>query len=437
MHKKTIYFFLLVLTAAGCKSVQQGLFSKQSPHEEYTLKLEEAGLINNKLGQVWIQAAENGLLKPTEAGIPYSEAMVFDYEQLTSTVYTVFLHEGQKLHVLVEPEQSDTSDIFIDLFRLTNGEYKQEAYAEKDSMLMNYRIRRDGEYLIRIQPELMVMGLYTVYLFTDASLNFPVPGRDFNSISSFFGDPREGGRRKHEGVDVFAPRGTPALAVSSGKVTRTGTNRLGGKVVWVSDTKNGYNYYYAHLDSQLVRPGMHVNTGDTVGLIGNSGNAVTTPPHLHFGIYAFGRRSIDPYVFFHKTDMPVIDSIQIARFADSWGQTTADKNNFRSAPNLNADITEPLPANMPIKIRGVAGNWLNAELPAGTRGYIHQSLVKPMTASGREIIAAGKIIRSRPDDGSRAKKVIAKDEKVKIYAQYESYLLVNTGDIYGWIEEGS
>ncbi len=437
MHRKIIYFILLAITAAGCRSVQQGLFPKQSPHEEYSLKLEEAGLASNKLGKSWIEASEKGLLNPTEAGIPYSEAMVFDYEQLTTATYRLFLREGQKLHVLVEPGQPDTSHIFIDLFRLTDGEYKREAFAEKDSIRLDYRVKRNGEYILRIQPELMVAGLFTVFLFTDASLNFPVPERDFTSISSFFGDPREGGRRKHEGVDVFAPRGTPALAVSSGRVTRTGTNRLGGKVVWVSDTQNGYNYYYAHLDTQLVRPGMQVHPGDTLGLIGNTGNAVTTPPHLHFGIYAFGRRSIDPYVFFHKTDMPVIDSLQIARFVNTWSQTASDKNNFRTAPDLNADIIESLPANVPLKIRGVAGNWLRAELPTGNSGYIHRSIVKPLTDSGREIVAAGKIIRSRPDSLSLAKKIISEDEKVKVYTEYQSYLLVDTGDVSGWIAEDS
>ncbi len=433
MHNKAIYFILLVLTAAGCKSIQKGLFSEQSPHEEYRLKLEEAGLTGHKAGQIWMQAAAEGLSDPTGADIPYSEAVVFDYAQLTAAAYRLFLQEGQKLHVLVEPAQSDTSHIFIDLFRLTNGEYKRETFAEKDSLLLNYRIRRDGEYVVRIQPELMVTGLFTVYLFTDASLNFPVPGKDFNSISSFFGDPREGGRRKHEGVDVFAPRGTPALAVSSGRVTRTGTNRLGGKVVWVTDTRNRYNYYYAHLDSQLVRSGMQVNPGDTLGLIGNTGNAITTPPHLHFGIYAFGRRSIDPYVFFHKTDMPVIDSLQIKMFANTWGQTKAVLSNFRSAPDLEAGLIESLPSGVPLKIKGITGKWLRAELPDGSRGFVHQSLVEPLTESIRETTVDGKIIRRNISEGSHAKKITGKDESVKIYAEYESHLLVEASGVFGWI----
>ena len=43
--------------------------------------------------------------------------------------------------------------------------------------------------------------------------------------------------------------------------------------------------YYAHLDTQLVAPGQIVRAGDPIGTIGNTGNAITTPPHLHFGVF--------------------------------------------------------------------------------------------------------------------------------------------------------
>lgn len=128
---------------------------------------------------------------------------------------------------------------------------------------------------------------------------------------------------------------------------------------------------------------------------------------------------------------------EIARFAETWSQTTAEKNNLRSAPDLNAGIIDSLPANMPLKIKGVAGNWLRAELPAGNIGYIHQLIVKPLNDSIKEIVAAGKIIRTKPDAGSRAKKIITKNEKVLVYAEYSSYLLVDAGNTYGWIEAAS
>ncbi len=434
MYKKLIYFFILISVVAGCKSVHQGLFTKQTPHEEYMSKIINAGLNNNKVGQAWMTAAEERLFDPVKIEIPFSEALVLDFEHLTAASYSLFLREGQNLHVMAEPEGYDTSQIFIDLFRLDNNEYKHIAHAEQDSIRLDYRIKRDGQYLVRIQPELLTKGLFAVYIFTDSSLNFPVPNKDFNSISSFFGDPRDGGRRRHEGVDVFAPRGTPALAVGPGRVSLTGTNRLGGKVVWVTDTQKGYNYYYAHLDSQLVRPGMRVNAGDTIGMIGNTGNAATTPPHLHFGIYAFGRRSIDPYVFFHRTEMPSIDSVHINQLAGKWALTTAPRTNFRSAPGMDADINSSLSASTPLKIRGITGNWVRVELPEGDRGYIYRSLVTPAVKPKQETIPAGKVIRSRPSHDSPAQGIIQEDTKVNIYAEFNTYLLIEAADNFGWVD---
>jgi peptidoglycan LD-endopeptidase LytH len=435
MYRKAVLIMILIATLAGCKTIRQGVFKKETPHEEYISRINGFGLDRHILGQSWIQAAENAIMNPIRAAIPFSEALVFDYDHLKAAAYSIFLREGQNLHVLAEAEQEDTSAVFIDLYRIDGVDLRQEAYAEKDSSRLDFRVKRDGEYIIRIQPELLTRGLYTVYLFTDASLNFPVPERDFSSISSFFGDPRDGGRRRHEGVDIFAPRGTPALAVGPGRVTRTGNNRLGGKVVWVTDHERGYNYYYAHLDSQLVYPGMRVQAGDTLGLIGNTGNAITTPPHLHFGIYAFGRRSIDPYLFFHRTTMPVVDSLQIKQYAGKWGQTTNPRTNFRKAPGMDAEIQSTLEGQIPLKVRGITGQWLRVELPEGQEGYVHQSLVKPAQKLVHEMLAqAGLVIRSRPLPGSQAKKITGEDEKLEIYAEYNSYLLVAIEDFFGWIE---
>jgi murein DD-endopeptidase MepM/ murein hydrolase activator NlpD len=122
----------------------------------------------------------------------------------------------------------------------------------------------------------------------------PVAGVHPERLSSSFGAPRSGGR-KHEGIDIFAHRGTPVLAAAPGRVIRVGHNHLGGKVVWVAGG-GARLYYYAHLNSFSVAEGQTVAAGDELGRVGNSGNAVTTPPHLHFGVYPARRlfRAVDP-----------------------------------------------------------------------------------------------------------------------------------------------
>ena len=102
------------------------------------------------------------------------------------------------------------------------------------------------------------------------------------------------GDRRHEGIDIFAPRGRAVLAATEGLVTRMGTNRLGGKVVWVLGPGRQL-HYYAHLDEYgAVRVGELVPAGTQLGTVGNTGNAQGTPPHLHYGIYR-GGKALNPY----------------------------------------------------------------------------------------------------------------------------------------------
>src|SRR5690606_40254314 len=132
----------------------------------------------------------------------------------------------------------------------------------------------------------------SISIVSQGILAFPIANKSTQNIASFWGDPRDGDARKHEGGDVFASRGTPVVAASAGRVRRVGDNRLGGKVVWLSSSELGHSQYYAHLDSQLVNVGQSVSAGDTIGLVGNTGNAITTAPHLHFGIYRSGRGAV-------------------------------------------------------------------------------------------------------------------------------------------------
>jgi murein DD-endopeptidase MepM/ murein hydrolase activator NlpD len=114
-------------------------------------------------------------------------------------------------------------------------------------------------------------------------------------LADTWGGARSGGRR-HEGIDIFAKRGTPVLPSTEGIVLRVGTNRLGGQVVWVLGP-GGQRHYYAHLDRYGdVRAGMRVAPGAVLGYVGNTGNAAHTPSHLHYGIYGLGG-AVNPYPF--------------------------------------------------------------------------------------------------------------------------------------------
>jgi hypothetical protein len=121
---------------------------------------------------------------------------------------------------------------------------------------------------------------------------FPVSKRYQYSLKATFGAARSwGGRRIHEGVDIFAGYGTPVLACVHGYVELMGWNRYGGWRIGIRDANN-YYYYYAHLSSfaKGLKPGDLVEPGQVIGYVGSSGygppgTSGKFPPHLHFGIY--------------------------------------------------------------------------------------------------------------------------------------------------------
>jgi murein DD-endopeptidase MepM/ murein hydrolase activator NlpD len=93
----------------------------------------------------------------------------------------------------------------------------------------------------------------------------------------------------HHGQDIFAPLGTPLLAVADGTIFSVGWNDLGGYRLWLRD-RQGNQFYYAHLSafSPLAVDGNEVKAGAVVGFVGNTGDAQTTPYHLHFEIHPVG-----------------------------------------------------------------------------------------------------------------------------------------------------
>lgn len=128
-------------------------------------------------------------------------------------------------------------------------------------------------------------------------LPVPVSGVSVFDIEDSWNMVREDGRM-HEGVDIFGARNTPVFSVTEGYVLRSGKNNLGGNSVFIIGP-GGVRYYYAHLER--IADGIHIGepvTKDTViGFVGNSGNATSTPPHLHFGIYTKnGPKNPYPYL---------------------------------------------------------------------------------------------------------------------------------------------
>ena len=288
---------LAAVFAAACKGGSLGgLIERRTPREQYVASLESAGLGNTALVRDWIAAAEAALREPQRSRLPLQDEVSHDPAKPRAFGYRLALKRGRVLRVELNVRSTETAAIFLELFDAATLA-KPLATADKDAQRLEHEIEKDGDYILRIQPELLRGGPLRIGQRTTAALRFPVQGGTASAVKSVFGDARDGGRRDHHGIDIFAPRDTPVVAAAPGFVTWVGTNNLGGNVVWVWDATRGQNHYYAHLSRHAVTTGQQVSAGDVVGYVGNTGNARTTAPHLHFGIYSRGEGPIDPLPF--------------------------------------------------------------------------------------------------------------------------------------------
>jgi murein DD-endopeptidase MepM/ murein hydrolase activator NlpD len=112
-----------------------------------------------------------------------------------------------------------------------------------------------------------------------------------------WGDPRSSGRR-HEGVDLVTPRGTPVMAVRDGHAEFKRSNR-GGNAIWLT-TAGGERFYYAHLDA-WEGESREVMAGEVIGYVGRSGNA--RGDHLHFET-RLGPTAVNPYPYVEAACLP-------------------------------------------------------------------------------------------------------------------------------------
>jgi peptidoglycan LD-endopeptidase LytH len=134
-------------------------------------------------------------------------------------------------------------------------------------------------------------------------LRVPVYGVDAALLTDTWGAARGGGRT-HEGIDIFAPCGHPVVSATRGVVVSVGENRLGGQYVGVLGPGGSW-HYYAHLSRfASYRVGDVVRPGDTLGYVGDTGNARGTPCHLHYGIYLRGSAR-SPYEYLTPKIEPV------------------------------------------------------------------------------------------------------------------------------------
>ncbi|HEX2191341.1 MAG TPA: M23 family metallopeptidase [Longimicrobiaceae bacterium] len=119
----------------------------------------------------------------------------------------------------------------------------------------------------------------------DAGLLIPVAGVEPDELRDSFHADRSGGR-EHQAIDIHAPEGTPVLAAADGTILKLQRGSRGGITVYQLGGDGRTRYYYAHLArwAEGMEEGMRVRRGDTIGYVGDTGNAAPGDFHLHFSV---------------------------------------------------------------------------------------------------------------------------------------------------------
>jgi murein DD-endopeptidase MepM/ murein hydrolase activator NlpD len=429
------FILILAILVISCKKeLIPRAFSPTDDHRGYVQSLEEADLVETALGQEWLSAAEEALRSPVAVRSPYQEVFYIDPARPEALGYRFAALRGHKIEVDVDPEMQDVPKLFIDLFRIENdslGIWTHVASAEKLEFLLAFEPLRDADYIVRLQPELLRGGRYTVKIRNVPAFRFPVLGKSKSSILSFFGDPRDGGRREHHGVDIFASRHTPIISPVEGRVRFAGERGRGGQVVWLRDTKYSRTLYFAHLQTIMTHRNAYVYPGDTIGTVGNTGNARTTPPHLHFGIYSRG--PIDPYHFIAETDT-VLPGIQgQATVLGSWIRTSR-QTSLLSALDGKLQETQKLDKDHLMIPLAAAGSYYRVRLPDGHLGYVltrHLEIAETPLREG-EVLEELTLLDA-PVPNTVAIESLQRGEPLSLYGKHRDYWFVrNAAGSAGW-----
>lgn len=432
---------LAVLLLAACSQGQEFVDRLRpepvTPHDRYARALEDAGLSETALARDWLAAANAALVAPVQVSLPFRERAYFSASEAEAASWTFVAQRGERLRVTLAPEDTAGFRVFADLFQVPDDSSeapRRRAWADSLALGFVYDVRADGRFILRVQPELLRTGSVTITIETGPSLAFPVQGRDTRAIQSFFGADRDAGRRQHHGVDIFAPRGTPVLAAVDGVIRSTRPNTLGGIVVWLRDEAANQSLYYAHLDTQVVRQGQRVRLGDTLGFVGNSGNARTTPPHLHFGIYVRGEGPVDPLPFIRE-GRPATRGVIADVPLGTWVRTRAGEAVIFQDPSRIPGPRRMLPRGTPLRVVGASTTLLRVRLPDGSVGYAPPRVLEPTDrALAAERFVAGTPVRTQPAPAAPALGGVP-DEPLPVLGRYGGYALVRMDDgKAGWVE---
>lgn len=427
MTTKNIPLFLLLasLLSVGCSTAPTSLFSKKTPLEKYEDKLEDEGLHKTPEGRQWLAASERALRIPVPVSLPHRHTGTFSSQKPQALGLAFSARLGERLLFTLIKNATDNFVLYAELYKVdAAGQSKLVQAVDTNVAGFGYDVAEAGNYVLKVQPQLFRTGTYELSVATGPSLHFPVAGTKAY-IGSVWGDSRDGGKRSHEGVDIFAAKGTPAVAAADGRIAAVREGGIGGKTVWLRPDGQNLSLYYAHLDSQLVYEGQQVKKGDTVGLVGNTGNARTTPAHLHFGVYGFGG-ALDPFPFVSK-------QVKTAPALAAKKVLTA----LRTVKEFTA-AGLPVKKNTPLYPLAYTSKGYIAELPDGTPLQVAFVNVQPAAQPlNKRTTLAATALFTAPAVEEAPLTTLPAGAALSVLGYFNEYVFVRSGQTEGWVLKAS
>jgi murein DD-endopeptidase MepM/ murein hydrolase activator NlpD len=429
--------YLLLILFYSCSSPGPGLFGKKTPHEQYEKKIKESGIKETGLTDAWLKEAAVTLSNPLDISLPYNETGYFPANRANGIGFRFTAKRGQKIIISLTKKTQENLAMYVDLWQpypvSENRSPKFLLAADTVNLSLQYLVTEDTAFIVRIQPELLKQGEYTLSISAGPSLAFPIQQNVKSSIISLFGTGRDNGGRKHEGIDILAPKHSAAVASANGVVTRVNENALGGKVIFIRPDNASYSLYYAHLDSQIAKEGQRVKTGDVLGLTGNTGNAKFTVSHLHFGIYTNNNVALDP-LYFVKNDYkdPAKISVPLNNL-NTWMRSGKNARFYFDQAIATNFIA--LDENTLVRPEACTANYYRVTLPDGKKGFVtNLSITSALKPLKRLTIKKSSALLTTPDASGTQKKLLAQGEKINVLATFNDYYFISDKEnTEGWI----
>ena len=434
---------VFVLAAAlssmiGCREeVVPEVYAPTDDHAGYRASLKHIDLDETALGKDWITAAHTSVTDPMPIELPYRESVYFSAAEAQALGLRISVEQGRRLDVDAKRGISEDFRVFIDLFRVDEQQNVHVASGSTHDDRLTVDVKRKGAYVLRIQPELLRGGTILLTVESKPSLAFPVRGHDMQDAISHFGDPRDGGTRMHEGIDILAPRGTEVLAPAIAHVRHVGTSVRGGNVVWMVD-EGGTAYYFAHLDTQSARSGTVVAVGDVIGTVGNTGNALTTVPHLHFGVYeitGYRRGAVDPYYYLYDAGRQPADVVADTGKLGRCVRTATERVPFIASRPPAGQTNRELPPDTLVLIIGAFQNSYRVRLPDGVVGSIDTRAIAALDDPlDTRILNEPKAVLDRPHPQASVIRVATSGTQLEVLGRFDRYRYVEIEEnAVGWI----